>query len=186
MVNTSVLTPSQRWNSLSCQQGNASDLAVRCLICGSIHSTEDHWQFMADMPADPANLIDDLVKMRLYQPAAIAVADAISQAELRTSLFVQMAGQGNPKREKLVLDLIKLAGGLGRSVCRRLWAKGGAVFYRCPADEPVHAPEVFAKYCRGGGAGHVDELRSAARGRSTDRSWSSSADDDRRPGKKAT
>jgi len=128
MVNTSVLTPSQRWNSLSCQQGNASDLAVRCLICGSIHSTEDHWQFMADMPADPANLIDDLVKMRLYQPEAIAVADAISQAELRTSLFVQMAGQGNPKREKLVLDLIKLAGGLDAAFAAAFGPKAGQFF----------------------------------------------------------
>jgi nitrate/nitrite transport system substrate-binding protein len=128
MVLTSASTPSQRWNSLSCQQGNVADLAVRCLICGSFHSTQDHWKFMADMPQNPADLIDDLVKMRLYQPEALTVADAISEAELRTALFVQMAGKGSPRREKLVLDLIKLAGGLDEAFAAAFGPKAGQFF----------------------------------------------------------
>jgi nitrate/nitrite transport system substrate-binding protein len=128
MVFGSALTSSQRWNRLSCQQGEVNDIAVRCLICGSFHSTQDHWKFMADMPHNPADLIDDLVKMRLYQPDAIAVADAISQAELRTTLFIKMAGKGRPHREKLVRDLIQLAGGLDEAFAAAFGPKAGQFF----------------------------------------------------------
>jgi len=83
---------------------------------------------MADMPQDPADLICDLTRMRLYQPEALAIADAISQAELRTSLFVKMAGKGSPKREKLVLDLIKLAGGLDEAFAAAFGPKAGQFF----------------------------------------------------------
>jgi nitrate/nitrite transport system substrate-binding protein len=83
---------------------------------------------MADMPQDPADLISDLTRMRLYQPEALAIADAISQAELRTSLFVKMAGKGSPKREKLVLDLIKLAGGLDEAFAAAFGPKAGQFF----------------------------------------------------------
>ena len=34
------------------------------------------------MPQHPADLTDDLVKMKHYQPAAIKAADSISQVEL--------------------------------------------------------------------------------------------------------
>ncbi|NER78251.1 MAG: ABC transporter substrate-binding protein [Leptolyngbya sp. SIO1D8] len=128
MVWASASTASQKWNNLSCQQGNVEDLAIRCLICGSFHSTQDHWKFMADMPQDPAELIDDLVKMRLYQPQALATADAITQAELRTALLVKVAAQGSPKRERLVLDLIKLAGGADEAFAAAFGPKAGQFF----------------------------------------------------------
>jgi len=83
---------------------------------------------MADMPQEPADLVDDLIKMRLYQPQALAVADAISQAELRKALFVQMAAQGSPKRERLVQDLIQLAGGLDQAFAAAFGPKAGAFF----------------------------------------------------------
>jgi len=111
-----------------CQQGEVDSLPVRCLICGSVHSTQDHWKFMAEMPQDPAALIDDLVKMRLYQPQALQIADAISQAELRQELFVKMAGRGSAKRERLVLDLIKLAGGLDEAFAAAFGPKAGQFF----------------------------------------------------------
>ena len=87
----SVTGQTRQWDNLSCQQGEASTIPTRCVICGSFHSTQDHWRLMAEagMPQSPADLIDDLVKMRLYQPAAVETADAISQAELRTALFVR-------------------------------------------------------------------------------------------------
>lgn len=85
---------------------------------------------MADieMPQNPADLIDDLVKMRVYQPSAIETADSITQAELRTALFISMVGQGKPKRERLVRDLIKLAGGLDQAFGAAFGPKAGEFF----------------------------------------------------------
>ncbi|MEO0868489.1 MAG: CmpA/NrtA family ABC transporter substrate-binding protein, partial [Cyanobacteria bacterium J06642_11] len=120
----------RQWNNLSCQQGEASTIPSRCVICGSFHSTQDHWRLMAEaeMPHSPAELIDDLVKMRMYQPAAIETADAISQAELRTALFISMVGKGEPRREKLVRDLIGLAGGLDQAFSAAFGPKAGEFF----------------------------------------------------------
>ncbi|MEM7066086.1 MAG: CmpA/NrtA family ABC transporter substrate-binding protein [Cyanobacteria bacterium P01_B01_bin.77] len=120
----------RQWENLSCQQGEASAVATRCIICGSFHSTQDHWRLMAEaeMPQSPADLIDDLVKMRMYQPSAIETADAISQAELRTALFISKVGQGKPHREKLVRDLIELAGGLDQAFSAAFGPKAGEFF----------------------------------------------------------
>ncbi|MEO0459122.1 MAG: CmpA/NrtA family ABC transporter substrate-binding protein [Cyanobacteria bacterium P01_A01_bin.114] len=117
-----------RWGTLTCDQGELDMLSLRCVICGSFHSTEDHWRLMAEMPQNPAEMIDDLVKMRLYQPAAVEMADAISQAEVRTALFVSMAAHGSPKREKLIRDLIKLAGGLDQAFSAAFGPKAGEFF----------------------------------------------------------
>ncbi|ESA36487.1 abc-type nitrate sulfonate bicarbonate transport periplasmic component [Leptolyngbya sp. Heron Island J] len=80
------------------------------------------------MPQNPADLIDDLVKMRVYQPTAMEAADSITQAELRTALFISMVGQGKPKRERLVRDLIKLAGGLDQAFSAAFGPKAGEFF----------------------------------------------------------
>ncbi|MGF1535473.1 MAG: CmpA/NrtA family ABC transporter substrate-binding protein [Elainellaceae cyanobacterium] len=125
---TSASATHQRWNNLSCEQGTVETVAVRCIICGSFHATGDHWKYMADMPQEPADLVDDLIKMRLYQPQALEVADAISQAELRTALFIQMAAQGSPRREGLVRDLIQLAGGLDQAFAAAFGPKAGLFF----------------------------------------------------------
>ena len=117
-----------QWDSLSCEQGTVDTLPLRCVICGNFHSTEDHWRLMAEMPQHPAELIDDLMKMRLYQPAAMETADAISQAELRTALFISMAANGSPKRERLVRDLIQLAGGLDQAFSAAFGPKAGEFF----------------------------------------------------------
>lgn len=99
-----------------------------CTLCGKFHGAQAHQSVMADMPQEPAELLDDLVKMRFYRPEVLSVADTISQAELRTALFVKMAGQGNPKREKLVLDLAKLAGGLDEAFAAAFGPKAGQFF----------------------------------------------------------
>jgi nitrate/nitrite transport system substrate-binding protein len=118
----------RRWDNLTCDQGTLDSIPLRCVICGSLHATEDHWRLMAEMPQNPAELIDDLVQMRLYQPAALDMADAISQAELRTALFISMAAKGSPKRERLVKDLIKLAGGLDQAFSAAFGPKAGEFF----------------------------------------------------------
>ena len=128
MVLVSGQRPNEQWSQLSCQQGELDDLPLRCMICGNFHPTQDHWQFMAEMPQTPADLIDDLVKMRFYQPQALDVASAISQAELRTALFVKMASQGSPKRERLVQELIRLAGGLDEAFAAAFGPQAGRFF----------------------------------------------------------
>ncbi|MEL6814948.1 MAG: twin-arginine translocation signal domain-containing protein, partial [Cyanobacteria bacterium J06598_3] len=117
-----------QWNNLTCEQGALETVPLRCVICGSFHTTEDHWRLMAEMPQNPADMIDDLVKMRLYKPAAIETADAISTAQLRTALFVSMASHGNPKRERLVKDLISLAGGLDQAFSAAFGPRAGEFF----------------------------------------------------------
>ena len=128
----SVSSPSRykasQWNNLTCEQGGLDAMSLRCVICGSFHTTEDHWRLMSEMPQNPADMIDDLVKMQLYKPAAIEAADAISQAQLRTALFVSMASKGNPKRERLVRDLISLAGGLDQAFSAAFGPRAGEFF----------------------------------------------------------
>ncbi|MGB7086750.1 MAG: CmpA/NrtA family ABC transporter substrate-binding protein [Phormidesmis sp.] len=119
---------SRQWANLSCEQGTPGTIPMRCVICGSFHTTEEHWRLMAEMPQNPADMIDDLVKMQLYKPAAIEAADAISTAELRTALFVTMAANGKPKRERLVRDLIALAGGLDQAFSAAFGPRAGEFF----------------------------------------------------------
>ncbi|MEM9088602.1 MAG: CmpA/NrtA family ABC transporter substrate-binding protein [Cyanobacteria bacterium P01_F01_bin.53] len=127
-MSRSMSGQASQWDTLSCSQGTSSTLPARCVICGNYHSTEEHWRLMAEMPQKPADLIDDLTKMRLYKPAAIEAADAISQAELRTALFIAMAGNGSPKRERLVRDLISVAGGLDNAFSAAFGPQAGAFF----------------------------------------------------------
>jgi nitrate/nitrite transport system substrate-binding protein len=121
-----------QWNNLACDTGRdtgrLADFNLRCNVCGEIHLSQDHWQFMETMPSDPVDLIDDLIKMRVYKPDALALADSISQAELRKTLFLKMAAQGSAKREQLCLDLIKLAGGLDQAFAAAFGPKAGLFF----------------------------------------------------------
>ena len=125
-ASTSISAP--KWENLSAQRGALAEIDLQCLVCGRYHLTQDHWKYQADMPQEPAALIDDLIKMRYYRPEAIAVADAISQAELRTALFIKMAGQNDPKRERLVQDLISLAGGLDAAFSAAFGPQAGRFF----------------------------------------------------------
>ena len=121
---------SNQWGGLTCDRGTVETLPQRCVICGSFHSTQAHYQLMAEsgMPQNPADLIGDLMQMQMYRPSAVATADAISQAELRTALFITMASKGSPKRERLVKDLIKLAGGLDQAFSAAFGPKAGEFF----------------------------------------------------------
>jgi nitrate/nitrite transport system substrate-binding protein len=128
MVLTSVSSSRSDWGNLSCEQGTLDTLLLQCAICGNFHPTQDHWQYAADMPQQPAELIDDLVKMGMYDAQTLQLADAISQAELRTTLFVKLASQGSAKRETLVQELIKLAGGLDEAFSAAFGPKAGEFF----------------------------------------------------------
>jgi nitrate/nitrite transport system substrate-binding protein len=64
------------------------------------------------MPQDPAALIDDLVKMGLYQPQALELAQTLTTLEMKEALLLRQIGGGNPEREQFCQALIQEAGGL--------------------------------------------------------------------------
>ncbi|MEO1672841.1 MAG: CmpA/NrtA family ABC transporter substrate-binding protein [Cyanobacteria bacterium J06631_2] len=99
-----------------------------CSDCGGFHATDEHWKFMQDMPQDPVDMIGDLAKMGIYKPEAFKMADAVNAADLRKALLLKMAGKGNPKRERLVLELCKQAGGIDNAFAAAFGHKAGEFF----------------------------------------------------------
>ncbi|PZD73734.1 Bicarbonate-binding protein CmpA [Acaryochloris thomasi RCC1774] len=128
MLQVSSISSKSSWEQLSVQRGELAELDIQCQFCGGFHPSQDHWKYMADMPQQPSELIDDLIKMRYYRPEALEVANTITQAEMRTALFVKMASQGSPKRERLVNELIQLAGGLDEAFAAAFGPKSGEFF----------------------------------------------------------
>ena len=116
-----------RWGSLSTQYGKLRENRV-CTTCGGVHSCTDHWKFMAeDMPKDPVDTIGDLAKMGIYKSSAFKMADALNAADLRKTLLLKIAGR-DPKREKLVLELCKQAGGIENAFAAAFGPKAGQFF----------------------------------------------------------
>ncbi|OLP18139.1 nitrate ABC transporter substrate-binding protein [Leptolyngbya sp. 'hensonii'] len=103
--------------------------------CGGSHLPQDHWQFTEGMPQDPADLIQDLIKMGLYQQPVLDLAESLMDIELKEALLLQQVGGGNPDREKFCRELIREAGGLDQ------------VF---AAAFGVHATEFFSNTIRNG------------------------------------
>ncbi|MGP1386606.1 MAG: CmpA/NrtA family ABC transporter substrate-binding protein [Thainema sp.] len=127
MVFTAIQT-NQKWGNLNCDRGELSDLQLACVICGGQHSTMDHWEFIQTMPSDPVDMVDDLVKMGLYKQNQLRAADSINAHELRKALFLKTVGRGSPKREKLILDLCKQAGGLENAFAAAFGPQAGLFF----------------------------------------------------------
>lgn len=84
---------------------------LRC-ACGGNHLPEDHRRLVEGMPEDPADLVDDLMKMGHYQPETLELAKTYSHAEFRQALLLQMLSRATPEQQQLCNALIKLAGGL--------------------------------------------------------------------------
>ena len=89
-----------------------SDLQQNCSFCGGMHLAADHSKYIADMPQDPADLINDLLRMGLYKTEALSTAETLTGAELRKALFLRTVSQSNPQRQQLCNELIKQAGGI--------------------------------------------------------------------------
>ncbi len=87
------------------------DRLVQC-GCGGNHLPADHWRFIEGMPQDPAELVDDLIKMGHYQPKALGLAETATHADFRQALVQQMLSEATPEQRQLCNHLIKLAGGL--------------------------------------------------------------------------
>ncbi len=129
MINYSLPNTADKWDDLSAQKGNLSELELFCALCGGVHLTADHWKFMAeDMPKDPVEMIDDLIKMRVYKSSTLKLADAVNTADLRKTLLLKVAGRGDPKRERLVLELCKQAGGIENAFAAAFGPKAGEFF----------------------------------------------------------
>ena len=128
MVLTSTTQGANQWDGLACDRGELSDFELACIICGGTHLTRDHWEFMQTMPQDPIDMIDDLVHMGLYKEDKLKAADKVNQMELRKALFLKMAGKGSPKRERLVLELAKQAGGLDNAIAAAFGPQAGLFF----------------------------------------------------------
>jgi nitrate/nitrite transport system substrate-binding protein len=80
--------------------------------CGGSHIAADHQKFLEGMPQDPADLVDDLCKMGHYSGETLEFARALTQAEIRKTLVLQMLDRAEPGQRQICYDLIQLAGGL--------------------------------------------------------------------------
>lgn len=99
-----------------------------CSVCGGVHLSQNHWDFMQTMPSDPLDMVSDLVKMGLYKDQQLNVADKLNTYELRKALLLKSAGKGNPKREKLVLALARQAGGMENAFAAAFGPQAGLFF----------------------------------------------------------
>lgn len=89
-----------------------SELALRRCPCGGTHLPEDHWQAAEGMPHEPAELINDLIKMGLYKAETLELAQTLTTLEMKEALLLRQVGGGNPERERFCQALIQEAGGL--------------------------------------------------------------------------
>ena len=129
MVISSGTKTTDKWGNINSQRGSLSELDLLCMICGGFHMSADHWKFMAeDMPKDPVDMIDDLIKMRVYKSETYKMAETVNAADLRKTLLLKVAGKGDPKREKLVLELCKQAGGIENAFAAAFGPKAGEFF----------------------------------------------------------
>jgi nitrate/nitrite transport system substrate-binding protein len=86
--------------------------ALSLCPCGGTHLPQDHWQAAEGMPHDPGELVNDLVRMGLYQPQALELARTLTEVEMKEALLLRQIGGGNPERERFCQALIQEAGGL--------------------------------------------------------------------------
>lgn len=89
--------------------------AKRC-ACGGFHAPQDHSEFLASMPQNPADLADDLIKMGVYKPQVLKLADQISRTEMLETLVLERLSQRNPAKEPILQELIRQAGGLDQAM----------------------------------------------------------------------
>ncbi|MEL6603850.1 MAG: CmpA/NrtA family ABC transporter substrate-binding protein [Cyanobacteria bacterium J06614_10] len=101
---------------------------MACIICGGAHLSRDHWEFLQTMPQEPVDMVEDLVKMGLYKEQQLKAADKLNAYELRKALMLKAAGKGDPKRERLVLELARQAGGLENAFAAAFGPQAGAFF----------------------------------------------------------
>jgi nitrate/nitrite transport system substrate-binding protein len=108
-----------------------------CACSACVQPGSSHEAFLADMPQEPEQIMDDLQRMGLVNPAAYPIADAVSAAELRQALFFRHASQGNPHREALLRALAEEAGGLDQAFAAAFGPQAGAFFGKVRSSSPL-------------------------------------------------
>lgn len=89
------------------------------------------------MPKEPEDLMDDLQRMGLINPAAYPIAEAISAAELRQALFFRNASRGKPAVETLLRALAEEAGGLDQAFAAAFGPEAGRFFSKVSSSSPL-------------------------------------------------
>jgi len=105
-----------------------------CQACQTVPSS--HESFLEDMPHEPEDLMDDLQRMGLINPAAYPIAEAISAAELRQALFFRNASRGNPAVETMLRSLAEEAGGLDQAFAAAFGPEAGRFFSKVTSSSP--------------------------------------------------
>jgi nitrate/nitrite transport system substrate-binding protein len=80
--------------------------------CGGTHPPDDHWQYQAEMPQDPLEWIDDLIKMGHYSADTLQRAEQATHAAFREALVQQMIAAAPLEQQQVCHDLMAQAGGL--------------------------------------------------------------------------
>lgn len=98
--------------SVSPDLGSSHCIVQRC-ACGQFHDPCDigHTEFLASMPQDPADLVEDLLKMGLYKPQLIQTAKGITRIEMMQTLLLNQTTQ-DPEQRQVFGEMIRQAGGL--------------------------------------------------------------------------
>lgn len=122
--------------SLDLSQQIESHLAgCECASC--LQTGTSHESFLADMPQEPEAVMEDLWRMGLVSPAAFPIAEAISSAELRETLFFRNASCGNQQVETLLRELAAEAGGLDQAFAAAFGPEAGRFFSKVSRSSPL-------------------------------------------------
>ena len=76
--------------------------------CGGTHRPDDHGQYQAEMPQDPLEWLDELIKIGHYSADTLPPTESAT----RTALVQQMIAAAPLEQQQLCNDLIAQAGGL--------------------------------------------------------------------------
>lgn len=80
--------------------------------CGRMHLPHNHDYHALGMPEDPIDLAEDLLKMGLYSPEAVALGERLTKAEMLDALFTDYVAGNDPLKRQLCEELIREAGGV--------------------------------------------------------------------------
>lgn len=107
-------------NNISPQSSYYSSAKISNLFspcpCGADHNADEHQRVMEGMPTDPAELVNDLIKMGHYSDRAQLMAMSWETNAIKADLW-QLLEQGalsnaTESQKRICYDLIKLAGGV--------------------------------------------------------------------------
>jgi nitrate/nitrite transport system substrate-binding protein len=91
-------------------KSNSNLLKNQCPECGGFHRASSH--FLPDLPQEPVELINDLLKMGVYSDKTLSLARDFSNQNLREALLVKNIANGDVEKEKICLELVRQAGGI--------------------------------------------------------------------------